>query len=207
MVFRQSRATGVRKGIRHLRRQLYSTSSYQVLRCSMQTVCEMQPSSDLQVLQMEYDSARFCKEVCHVWPSEFGSHESEHIEQLLLRHVKNQALCFGLRHHHRLVGAFWLARPNDYYVRLPVPYQPNEYVIQNLFIASSHRGLGAAKVLLSTGLKMARNCRQIASALGLVEVTNAASLKTFVSVGFKTIGLFREERRWFKSRALFLGLD
>lgn len=206
-VIRLAMNRGIREGLRYLRGQIYSTSSYHVVRHTMESIPDVKIALDhLRVLETNDQSPAFIEEISRVYPPELGCRESQKISRMLQQHASNGALCFVLRHEDRLVGAFWVSRPNRYYANLRIPYLSSEYITQNLFIAQAYRGIGAGKLLFSKGLRMASQ-RGISSVWGIVKVTNTASVRTHISVGFQIIGLYIEQRRWFQCSQLFLAAN
>jgi GNAT superfamily N-acetyltransferase len=202
--FKRARDRGPREGVRYLRGQICSTSRYHVLRHAMETIPEVAvPSDDPEVLEVSAPYDLIMEEMCHVYPPEFGPCDTEYVMKVLQQYSADGAWCFAARHKARLVGAFWLSRPNHWYAGLNLPYLSNEYVVQNLFVVPSYRGNGASKVLLRYGLGVGRR-RDVPSVLSLIPAGRTASVKVHVGVGFHPIGSFAQTRRWFQCREMFV---
>jgi len=205
--FLRARDKGIREGIRYLRGQMYSTSSYDVLRHDMKSITKvvvMLPH--LRVLEIHKSNPELIEEVFHKWPPEFGRCDQEYISRILQERFRNGAWCFACRDQNQLVAAFWLSPPSHWYANVKLPHLPGEYVIYNLFVAANYRGLGVSKLLLSYGLRVAHQ-RGVPSVLSAILADRTASLRAHLSVGFYIIGSFRQEMRWFHCRQFFLSVD
>lgn len=200
----RARNRGIREGIRYVRGQIRSASSYSLLRHGMERVsCSVPPVQGFRLLEITAPSSLYLANLHRIYPPEFGPGNPDSVAQMVQDRFGHGAWCFAVCAQDRLVAAFWLSPPSHWYANAKLPHLPGEYVVQNLFVTTDCRGLGLSKLLLSYGLQVARQ-REVRSVLSAIAAGRTASLRAHLSVGFQVIGSFRQERRWFKCREMFL---
>ena len=198
-VITRIKTRGFRAGVRYIRKRIYSTSKFYVLRNNMDKIPEItsEKFNEFQVIELTDPECALFHEIIRIWPQETKPCDIQYVTEFLRERSKNGAMCFVLLHKDKLIGANWLYPPNYYYLNFNIPFLPGEYVSTWTFIVSEYRGMGVSKFLKSYCLNMAKQ-RGIPSVISHILVKNTPSIRMNFSTGSQIIGMITERYRWFK---------
>jgi len=198
-VITRIKTRGFRAGVRYIRKRIYSTSKFYVLRNSMDDIPEVtsEKFNEFQVIELTDPDCALFREIYRLWPLETRPNNEESVVRLLRERSETGAMCFVILHKDKLVGANWMYPPNHYYLHFNIPFTPGEYVSAWTFIVSEYQGMGLSKFLKSHCLHIAKQ-KGINSIISLTSVKNTPSVKMNLGSGFRIIGLVTQRYLYFK---------